>query len=46
MPVIMVTGMDDLASINHAYEVGANDFMSVDQLAILGHRTRWRAARR
>ncbi len=42
MPVIMVTGMDDLASINHAYEVGANDFMSKPiNWPVLGHRTRY-----
>lgn len=28
VPVIMVTGMDDLASINHAYESGATDFVA------------------
>ena len=28
LPIIMVTGMDDLASIERAYESGATDFMS------------------
>ncbi|MBL8373488.1 EAL domain-containing protein [Accumulibacter sp.] len=42
MPVIMVTGMDDLASINEAYESGANDFISKPiNWPILGHRARY-----
>ncbi len=42
VPVIMVTGMDDLASINHAYEAGANDFISKPiNWPILGHRARY-----
>ena len=28
VPVLMLTGLDDLESINHAYEVGATDFIS------------------
>ena len=28
LPIVMVTGMDDLASIERAYESGATDFMS------------------
>jgi diguanylate cyclase (GGDEF)-like protein/PAS domain S-box-containing protein len=27
-PVLMVTGLDDMASINHAFEAGATDFIS------------------
>lgn len=47
VPVIMVTGMDDLASINRAYESGANDFVAKPiNWPILGHRARyvWRSA--
>lgn len=28
LPIIMVTGMDDVQSINHAFEVGATDFIA------------------
>jgi len=28
VPVLMLTGLDDLESINRAYEVGATDFIS------------------
>jgi diguanylate cyclase (GGDEF)-like protein len=28
LPVVMVTGLDDLASINAAYQAGANDFLT------------------
>ncbi|MBK7673885.1 MAG: EAL domain-containing protein [Candidatus Accumulibacter sp.] len=42
MPLIMVTGMDDLGSINEAYESGANDFISKPiNWPILGHRARY-----
>ena len=42
MPLIMVTGMDDLESINEAYESGANDFISKPiNWPILGHRARY-----
>jgi diguanylate cyclase (GGDEF)-like protein len=42
MPLIMVTGMDDLESINKAYESGANDFISKPiNWPILGHRARY-----
>lgn len=42
MPVIMVTGMDDVDSINRAYEIGANDFMAKPiNWPILGHRVRY-----
>jgi diguanylate cyclase (GGDEF)-like protein len=40
--VIMVTGMDDVDSINRAYEVGANDFVAKPiNWPILGHRARY-----
>ena len=42
MPVIMVTGMDDLDSINDAYESGATDFIAKPfNWPILGHRARY-----
>src|SRR5919198_579243 len=38
----MVTGLDDEASINRAYEVGATDFITKPiNWAILGHRVRY-----
>jgi PAS domain S-box-containing protein len=39
LPIIMVTGMDDVASIKRAYEAGATDFISkpVNWL-LIGHR--------
>jgi diguanylate cyclase (GGDEF)-like protein len=38
-PVVMVTGLDDLASLNRAYEVGATDFITKPILwPVLGHR--------
>jgi diguanylate cyclase (GGDEF)-like protein len=42
VPVIVVTGMDDLTSINQAYESGANDFVAKPiNWPILGHRARY-----
>jgi diguanylate cyclase (GGDEF)-like protein len=42
VPVIMVTGMDDLDSVNSAYEAGANDFIAKPiNWPILGHRVRY-----
>ncbi len=42
VPIIMVTGMDDLDSINLAYESGANDFISKPiNWPVLGHRARY-----
>jgi diguanylate cyclase (GGDEF)-like protein len=42
LPVIMVTAMDDLDSINHAYEAGATDFIAKPiNWPSLGHRTRY-----
>ncbi len=39
VPVIMVTGSDDLAAVTHAYEAGATDFVSKPiNWPILGHR--------
>ena len=41
-PVLMVTGLDDVDSINRAYEVGATDFVSKPfNWLILGHRLRY-----
>lgn len=42
VPVLMLTGLDDLESINRAYEAGATDFVSKPiNWAILGHRVRY-----
>ena len=42
VPVLMLTGLDDLESINRAYEVGATDFISKPiNWGILGHRVRY-----
>ena len=42
LPIVMVTGMDDLESINRAYESGATDFISKPiSWPILGHRARY-----
>jgi two-component sensor histidine kinase len=46
IPVLMITGQDDVASITKAYEVGATDFISKPiNWLILKHRLRymWRA---
>lgn len=41
-PVLMITGLDDVDSINRAYEVGATDFVSKPiNWTILGHRVRY-----
>src|SRR3989442_4967143 len=41
-PVLMVTGLDDLESINQAYEAGATDFITKPfNWTILGHRVRY-----
>ena len=48
VPVLMLTGRDDIGSINRAYEVGATDFLAKSSnLEILAHRVRYmlRAAR-
>jgi diguanylate cyclase (GGDEF)-like protein len=42
LPIIMVTGMDDLESIDRAYQVGATDFISKPiNWPVLGHRARY-----
>ena len=42
VPVLMMTGLDDIASIDHAFEVGATDFITKQlNYAILGHRVRY-----
>jgi diguanylate cyclase (GGDEF)-like protein len=46
-PILMVTGLDDVDSINRAYEAGATDFITKPiNWAVLGHRVRylWRAS--
>jgi len=48
VPVLMVTGHEDIGSINRAYEVGATDFLTKsNNWAIIAHRVRYmlRAAR-
>ncbi len=48
VPIMMVTGSDDVASVNHAFEVGATDFLPKPiPWALVGHRVRYllRAAR-
>lgn len=41
-PVLMVTGLDDVESINRAYEVGATDFITKPiNWTILSHRVRY-----
>lgn len=42
VPIVMVTGMDDIASIERAYEVGATDFIAKPiNFALIGHRLRY-----
>ena len=42
VPIVMVTGRDDEASINQAYEAGATDFIAKPiNWALLGHRVRY-----
>ena len=42
VPVLMLTGLDDLESINRAYDVGATDFISKPiNWGVLGHRVRY-----
>ena len=41
-PILMMTGLDDIESIDHAFEVGATDFITKPlNYAILGHRVRY-----
>jgi diguanylate cyclase (GGDEF)-like protein/PAS domain S-box-containing protein len=42
IPVLMVTGLDDTASVNRAYDAGATDFITKPlHWPILGHRIRY-----
>jgi diguanylate cyclase (GGDEF)-like protein len=42
IPVLMMTGLDDLESINRAYEAGATDFITKPiNTALLGNRVRY-----
>jgi len=42
LPIVMVTGHDDSESINHAYTVGATDFVSKPiNWSLIGHRLRY-----
>ena len=42
VPVLMLTGLDDVESIDRAYDVGATDFISKPiNWGILGHRARY-----
>jgi diguanylate cyclase (GGDEF)-like protein len=42
IPVMMMTGLEDIDSIDHAFEVGATDFITKPlNFAILGHRVRY-----
>ena len=42
LPILMVTGLDDLESVERAYQVGATDFITKPiQWAILHHRVRY-----
>lgn len=41
-PILMITGLDDIESINHAYDAGATDFVTKPiNVLILGHRIRY-----
>jgi diguanylate cyclase len=42
IPVLMMTGLEDLESINHALEAGATDFITKPiNIPLLGHRVRY-----
>ncbi|MDX2455929.1 MAG: response regulator, partial [Gammaproteobacteria bacterium] len=42
LPVLMVTGLEDVASVNRAYEAGATDFITKPiNWPVLGHRIRY-----
>ena len=42
LPVLMVTGLDDIASVNRAYNAGATDFIAKPiNWPVLGHRIRY-----
>ena len=41
LPILMVTGMDDVQSVEHAYQNGATDFISKPiNWALIGHRVK------
>lgn len=41
-PVLMMTGLEDMESINHAFEAGATDFITKPiNIPLLGHRVRY-----
>lgn len=42
VPILMMTGLEDLESINHAFEAGATDFITKPiNIPLLGHRVRY-----
>lgn len=42
VPIVMVTGMDDVASIDRAFEAGATDFIAKPiNWSLIGHRVRY-----
>jgi diguanylate cyclase (GGDEF)-like protein/PAS domain S-box-containing protein len=42
LPILMVTGLEDIASVNHAYDSGATDFITKPiNWPVLGHRVRY-----
>lgn len=42
LPILMMTGLEDLESVNRAYEVGATDFITKPiNVPLLGHRVRY-----
>ncbi|HWR88911.1 MAG TPA: EAL domain-containing protein [Dissulfurispiraceae bacterium] len=42
IPIVMMTGLDDIESINRAYEAGATDFITKPfNWLVLGHRVRY-----
>ncbi|MFI3137813.1 MAG: EAL domain-containing protein [Methylococcaceae bacterium] len=42
LPILMMTGLDDLESINRAFEAGATDFITKPiNIPLLGHRIRY-----
>jgi PAS domain S-box-containing protein len=42
LPIVMVTGMDDLGSVERAYDSGATDFIAKPlNWALIGHRVRY-----
>lgn len=42
LPIVMVTGMDDVRSVEKAYEAGATDFIAKPlNWALIGHRVRY-----